>query len=134
MPDLDDLILREQGVIAAVGWPTLPSAPETGAAQDDAAVEAAGTRLRALLAELRAAGDDGADGALARELLTSAEPVLHAVAESVGGSDSDEWSAGLNARIDAGESVVMRDDEVFQSADWDRASGRQDGTFELDGE
>ena len=134
MPSPDDLLLSEQAAIHGVGWPTLPATPEADSPQDEAAVDAAGTKLRTLLADLRAGSGDEPDGALARELLAAAEPVLHSVAERVGGTDSDEWSAGLNRRIDVGESTVMRDDDLFQSADWDRASGRKDSTFDLDGE
>ena len=112
MASLDDR-MRHDDAVATAYWPAHGAGSEATAAADDPAVEAAGATLRSLLTELRA--ETGASGEMPEQ-----------------GS-----SAAIAPPFDTASHRLVeadREDALFQSADWDRASGRLDGTFDLDGE
>lgn len=68
-------------------------------------------------------------GEAARAMLVGASPQLQNIADTVLGPGDSDWLADAPNRIQAGESDVIRDDHVYQSPDWERATGRKDNAI-----
>lgn len=64
----------------------------------------------------------------ARAMLRGAAAQLQDIADSVLVTGSD-WLADAPNRIQAGESDVVREDHVYQSPDWERATGKKDNAI-----
>lgn len=100
------------------GGTVMADSDSTLRGENDAEIEAAGELLRASLRALQArdasTGDPQSDpGDVAR---------------------NDRPDGALETRVDSGVSSVMREDHVYETTDWERATGRKDdGRSELFG-
>ncbi|MEM6340361.1 MAG: hypothetical protein AAF729_04385 [Pseudomonadota bacterium] len=74
-------------------------------------------------------------GEAARQMLIGSGLSLSSVTDNILGAASDDWLSDTSVRVDAGQSDYQREDLIYQSPDWDRATGREDnkGVSELIG-
>jgi len=76
--------------------------------------------------DLSAQVDEAMAGEAARQLVSDNFDGFDRLASQVAGTQSDDWDADAHMRVEAGTSDAISDDELFQSSDWDQASGRDD--------